>query len=113
MDYNNGPCWSCIEKTCKNCPCAVCECDDSFYGRVVDTSLIKQAERNQYDCDKFIERLYKEANDFLMTIDDGSEQVLVEKWRGFPTGFKEKELEYWMDARHSKGYGYIYENVSV
>lgn len=31
MSYNGGPCWSCIEKSCKNCPCAVAESFDSTY----------------------------------------------------------------------------------
>ena len=113
MSYYGGPCWSCIEKSCKNCPCAVCSEYDSVSNYVKDSQMMAQAIKNKKDCNIFIERLYKEVNDFFITTDDGCDQILAVKWRGFPAGFEEKELEYWMDARHSEGYGYIYENVSV
>lgn len=103
MSYNGGPCWSCIEKSCKNCPCAVCSKYDSDINYIEDSQMMIQARKNKKDCDAFIERLYREVNDFLMTINDGCEQILSVRWRGFPAGFEEKELEYWMDSEHSKG----------
>ncbi len=113
MSYNGGPCWSCIEKSCKNCPCAVCKEYDNILGYIEDTPMMVQAGKDSSDCDHFIERLYKEVKDFFTVTNDENERILAVKWRGFPAGLKEKEIDQWMDSEHSKGYGYIYENISV
>ena len=39
--------------------------------------------------------------------------VLDQPWRGFPVGeFTQDDLFYWVDAHHSKGVGWVYENIS-
>lgn len=111
MSYNGGPCWSCIEKSCKNCPCAVAESFDSTY--LTAQWMLKLRENKDY-CDKFVERLWKENTDFAWVENERGELVLDQKWRGFPVGnFAQDEWFHWVDEFHSKGVGWVYENVSV
>lgn len=111
MSYNGGPCWSCIEKSCKNCPCAVAESFDSTY---FTAQWMLKLRENKDDCDKFVERLWKENTDFAWVENERGELVLDQKWRGFPVGnFAQDEWFHWVDEFHSKGVGWVYENVSV
>lgn len=111
MSYNGGPCWSCIEKSCKNCPCAVAESFDSTY---LTAQWMLKLRENKDDCDKFVERLWKENTDFAWVENERGELVLDQKWRGFPVGnFIQDEWFHWVDEFHSKGVGWVYENVSV
>lgn len=111
MSYNGGPCWSCIEKSCKNCPCAVAESFDSTY---LTARWMLKLRENKNDCDKFVERLWKENTDFAWVENERGELVLDQKWRGFPVGnFTQDEWFHWVDEFHSKGVGWVYENVSV
>ena len=111
MSYNGGPCWSCIEKSCKNCPCAVAESFDSTY---LTAQWMLNLRENKDDCDKFVERLWKENTDFAWVENERGELVLDQKWRGFPVGnFAQDEWFHWVDEFHSKGVGWVYENVSV
>nr|DAP27484.1 MAG TPA: hypothetical protein [Caudoviricetes sp.]DAQ83638.1 MAG TPA: hypothetical protein [Caudoviricetes sp.] len=111
MSYNGGPCWSCIEKSCKNCPCAVAESFDSTY---LTAQWMLKLRENKDDCDKFVERLWKENTDFAWVENERGELVLDQKWRGFPVdNFTQDEWFHWVDEFHSKGVGWIYENVSV
>lgn len=111
MSYNGGPCWSCIEKSCKNCPCAVAE---SFDGTYLTAQWMLKLRENKEDCDKFVERLWKENTDFAWVENERGELVLDQKWRGLPVGnFTQDEWFHWVDEFHSKGVGWVYENVSV
>lgn len=111
MSYNGWPCWSCIEKSCKNCPCAVAESFDSTY---LTAQWMLKLRENKDDCDKFVERLWKENTDFAWVENERGELVLDQKWRGFPVGnFTQDEWFHWVDEFHSKGVGWVYENVSV
>lgn len=111
MSYNGGPCWSCIEKSCKNCPCAVAE---SFDGTYITTRWALKLKENKDDCDRFVERLWKENTDFAWVENERGELVLDQNWRGFPVGrFTQDDWFYWVDEFHSKGVGWVYENVSV
>ena len=92
MSYNGGPCWYCIEKTCKNCTCAVAEAYENT----------------------FVERLWKENTNIAWTENECGELVLDQNWRGFPIGnFTQDDWFRWVDEFHSKGVGWVYENVSV
>ena len=51
MSYYNGPCFSCIEKSCKNCPCSVAEPIDNSYS---DAQWMHKMSWNKEDCDKFV-----------------------------------------------------------
>lgn len=111
MSYNGGPCWSCIEKSCKNCPCAVAESFDSTY---LTAQWMLKLRENKDDCDKFVERLWKENTDFAWVENERGELVFDQKWRGFPVGnFTQDEWFHWVDEFHSKGVGWVYENVSM
>lgn len=111
MNYDNGPCWLCIEKSCKNCPCAVAEAYENTY---LDAQWMQKLSWNKDDCDKFVERLWKENTDFAWVENERGELVLDQKWRGFPVGnFTQDEWFHWVDEFHSKGVGWVYENVSV
>ena len=108
MSYNGGPCWSCIEKSCKNCPCAVAESFDSTY---LTAQWMLKLRENKDDCDKFVERLWKENTDFAWVENERGELVLDQKWR--VGNFTQDEWFHWVDEFHSKGVGWVYENVSV
>ena len=111
MNYSGGPCLSCIEKSCKNCPCAVAE---SFDGTCFTARWMLKLRENKDDCDKFIERLWKENTDFAWVENERGELVLDQNWRGFPVGrFTQDEWFHLVDEFHSKGVGWVYENVSV
>ena len=111
MSYYSGPCWSCIEKTCKNCPCAVAETYENTY---FDVQWMQKLSWNKDDCDKFVERLWKENTDIVWTENERGELVLDQNWRGFPVGsFTQEDWFRWVDVCHSKGVGWVYENVSV
>ena len=64
MSYNSVPCWYCIEKTCKNCPCAVEEAYENTY---LDAQWMQKLSWNKDDCDKFVERLWRENTDIAWT----------------------------------------------
>lgn len=81
MNYDNGPCWLCIEKSCKNCPCAVAEAYENTY---LDAQWMQKLSWNKDDCDKFVERLWKENTDIAWTENERGELVLDQNWRGFP-----------------------------
>ena len=83
MSYYNGPCWSCIEKTCKNCPCGVAETYENTY---LDAQWMQKLSWNKDDCDKFVERLWKENTDIAWNENERGELVLDQNWRGFPVG---------------------------
>ena len=111
MSYYNGPCFSCIEKSCKNCPCAVAEPIDNSYS---DAQWMHKMSRNEEDCDKFVERLWRENTDIAWTENERGELVLDQNWRGFPVGnFTQDDWFLWVDEFHSKGVGWVYENVRV
>lgn len=111
MSYNGGPCWSCIEKSCKNCPCAIAESVDGTY---LTTQWMLKLRENKDDCDKFVERLWKENTDFAWVENERGELVLDQNWRGFPVGsFTQDEWFHWVDEFHSKSVGWVYENMSV
>lgn len=111
MSYYNGPCWSCIEKTCKNCPCAVAETYENTY---LDAQWMQKLSWNKDDCYKFVERLWKENTDIAWNENERGELVLGQNWRGFPVGsFTQDDWFHWVDEFHSKGVGWVYENVSV
>ena len=78
MSYYNGPCFSCIEKSCKNCPCAVAEPIDNSYS---DAQWMHKMSRNKEDCDKFVERLWRENTDIAWTENERGELVLDQNWK--------------------------------
>lgn len=44
--------------------------------------------------------------------EDG-ELILDQHWHGFPVGeFTQDDWFYWVDHYHSKGVGWVYENIS-
>ena len=111
MNYDNGPCWLCIEKSCKNCPCAVAEAYENTY---LDAQWIQKLSWNKNDCDKFVERLWEESTDIAWVENERGELVLDQNWRGFPVGsFTQDDWVHWVGEFHSKGVGWVYENVSV
>lgn len=70
--------------------------------------------RNKEDCDKFVERLWRENTDIAWTENERGELVLDQNWRGFPVGnFTQDDWFLWVDEFHSKGVGWVYENVRV
>lgn len=111
MNYDNGPCCLCIEKSCKNCPCAVAEAYENTY---LDVRWMQKLSWNKDDCDKFVERLWKESTAIAWTENNFGELVLDQNWRGFPVGnFTQDDWFRWVDKFHSKGVGWVYENVRV
>ena len=110
MSYYEGPCYSCIEKSCKNCPCAVVESHETTYLNSLSFFYLKA--KYEKDCDKFVERLWKENGNIAWDENKRGELVLGQSWRGFPVGtFTQDDWFKWVDQAHSKGVGWVYENV--
>lgn len=106
-------------------PCCACkddeQCNGCFYqaygkmyahyykGRSVDISDNDMA-KNQ---DLFVEHLWRENVDIAWDEDENGELVLGQPWRGFPVGeFTQDDWFHWVDEHHSKGVGWVYENIS-
>lgn len=76
--------------------------------------LVGHVLKNLVRTVRFVERLWKENTDFAWVENERGELVLDQKWRGFPVGnFTQDEWFHWVDEFHSKGVGWVYENVSV
>ena len=87
-----SPCLMCVEKNCRNCPCAICEVVD---GKLQDTLVMQTVMRNKADCKKFMVRLSVE----LQQIGQMKSRSWTDKnnWRGFPAGwFKHDNLVSWL-----------------
>mgnify|MGYP005755307061 FL=1 len=90
-----SPCYACIDANCSKCP------HRSY------------ANPNFKITDKEIENIWRESADIVFIEDDDGQLVLDQPWRGFPVGeFTQDDLFYWVDAHHSKGVGWVYENIS-
>ena len=60
--------------------------------------------------DLMIENLWKELEDVLMNPET---ENIEEDWFIFPKGTNRDEIWHWFDEHHSKGLGWIMENVEV
>lgn len=98
-----SPCYSCIQKSCIDCK----------HELMRDWAVIKKniPEENR---DIFIENLYREITDIVFDPPaDGTDQVLGQPFHGFPVGeFTQDDWLHFLDDHHSKGIGWIYENIS-
>ena len=84
-----SPCYSCNMPHCRICA-------HRIYARTDFISSFNSKKTK----DRFIEN------------EDG-ELVLDQPWRGFPVGeFTQDDWFYWVDRYHSKGVGWVYENIS-
>ena len=100
-------CYRCVQPSCDGCACAVMQ-------NWCDTPMMKQALKNGSDCDKFVERIYREMTDICWDEDEIGCKVLDQKFRGFPVGeFDEDDWLHWIDDHHSKGVGWVFENVQL
>lgn len=71
-------------------------------------------KKNQSDCDKFVERVYREMTDFSWDERPDGFIVLSRRYRGFPVGeFTQDDWFRWIDDHHSKGVGWVFENVDL
>lgn len=105
----DSPCYGCCEKSCDDCACAICTVHGDVWW---STNLMESATQNQDDCDKFMERLWRENNDITWAENEKGEMVLDQKWRGFPVDvFTQDDWFHWVDAYHSKGVGWVFENI--
>lgn len=111
MCFDHGPCYFCDKESCKNCPNAVAEVvGDTFFTRPWVFEIKKEGK----NYDELVERLWKENVDIMWDENENSEMVLDQNWRGFPVGtFTQDDWFRWVDEFHSKGVGWVYENVSV
>lgn len=107
-----SPCYSCNDnRSCKKCFYRVYgkEYAKYFKGRHIDISNNEMAQ-NQ---DKFIESLWRECEDIAFIENEDGELVLDQPWRGFPVGeFTQDDWFRWVDDHHSKGVGWVFENIS-
>lgn len=90
-----GPCFA-----CQSCNC--CGCHNRIFANP------------EFDItDAVVENLWKEMDDIAFVEDSSGDLVLDQPWRGFPVGeFTQDDWFYWVDANHSKGVGWVYENIS-
>lgn len=89
-----SPCYSCRSESCKDCIHRVYASGRTF-------------------SDAEIENLWRENFNIAWDEDEDGDLVLGQPWRGFPVGgFTNDDWFYWIDDRHSKGVGWVYENIS-
>ena len=94
MKHKLSPCFSCHKKTCVDCEYRV-------WGNYKITYS-----------DQIIENLWKEISDVVFVENSEGEFVLDQPWRGFPKGiFTQEEWFGWVDNHHTKGVGWVCENV--
>ena len=111
MSYDHGPCYFCNKKSCKNCPSAVAKVVGDTY---FTSPWVFEIEKGGKNYDELVERLWKENIDIMWDENENSEMVLGQNWRGFPVGsFTQDDWFRWVDAFHSKGVGWVYENVRI
>lgn len=95
-------------------PCSLCKhgecarCNNNVY-----TSNKFNVDNISPKQDKDIENLWRECEDITFVEDKDGNLVLGQPWRGFPVGvFTQDDWFYWVDDYHSKGAGWVYENIS-
>ena len=95
-----SPCWSCKIPTCEVCAHKTYTRTDFIHSIDTETK------------DKFIENLWRECEDIAFIENEDGELVLDQPWRGFPVGeFTQDDWFRWVDSHHSKGVGWVYENI--
>lgn len=63
--------------------------------------------------DHVVENLWRENVNIWWDENEDGEEVLSQMWRGFPEGeFTQEDWFHWIDQHHSKGVGWVYENIS-
>ena len=97
------------------------KCKDCWY-RVYGKELIFRPKENSgnidYDIavknqDNLVEKLWRECEDIAYKEDENLELVLDQPWRGFPVReFTQDDWFRWVDNHHSKGVGWVFENIS-
>lgn len=104
MPYQTGmsPCYSCKIPVCRICRNSIYEHPHYLDGTFAPTLQ-----------DKFIERLWRECEDIAWVENEDGELVLDQPWRGFEAGeFTQDDWFHFVDDHHSKGVGWVYENIS-
>ena len=103
MLYQTGmsPCYSCHYPNCR-------VCKEKVYAESKwMTNVFSHVQ------DIMVERLWRENVDIAWDENEDGELVLGQPWHGFPVGeFTQDDWFYWVDKHHSKGVGWVYENIS-
>lgn len=103
MPYQTGmsPCYGCHYPICK-------KCEEKVYAESKwMTNVFSHVQ------DIMVERLWRENVDIAWDENEDGELVLGQPWRGFPVGeFTQDDWFHWVDEHHSKGVGWVYENIS-
>lgn len=93
-----SPCLLCVEKTCHECSCAICE---NVGGDLQDTNMMKAAMLNQLDYEQFVTRLLRELKEIEK--EEGSRWIDKHSWRGISAGlFDYSHLLSWVISRYKK-----------
>lgn len=61
--------------------------------------------------DAELEKLWDELTDIPMSENTNGELVLEEDWHVFPKGTEREEIWHWFDMTHTKGVGWLMENI--
>ena len=97
-----SPCYSCNMPHCRICA-------HRIYAKTDFISSFNSKKTK----DRFIENLWSECENIAFVENEDGELVLDQPWRGFPVGeFTQDDWFYWVDHYHSKGVGWVYENIS-
>lgn len=94
---------------CYSCNCPDCEkCEKKVYANNKWTANVFSHEQ-----DIMVEHLWKENVDIAWDEDENGELILAQPFHGFPVGeFTHDDWFHWVDDHHSKGVGWVYENIS-
>ena len=109
---NRGTIWSCEEEYCGKAFCRSCFVEkfniNVFFEMVNENDIIRCP--NCYD--KFIENKWKDLTDIPVIEDEDSVLILDEDWFLWKKGTDVQDtIWHWFDNHHSKGLGWIMENI--
>lgn len=96
-----SPCYSCHYHNCNTC-------EEKVYA---ESKWLTNTFSHVQDI--MVERLWRECVDIAFDEDENGELILAQSWHGFPVGeFTQDDWFRWVDDHHSKGVGWVYENIS-
>ena len=90
-----GSCYSCHKEQCVGCREAMYE-----------------LQKDGMIDDQFIESLWREIENIAFDETPDGELQLAQNWRGWMAGeLTQDDWFDWVDTHHSKGVGWVYENI--
>ena len=82
---------------------------DEIVMQHMTNKLNEKLRREDEDCE--IEQKWRELEDVPFNEDEDGELFLEENWFMFDKGTSREEIWHWFDMAHTKGVGWLLENI--